>query len=37
MKCFNWNAEKNQQLIGQRGESFEEVITRQILNLYRKK
>ena len=26
MKSFNWNAEKNQQLIDQRGKSFEEVI-----------
>ena len=26
MKCFNWNAEKNQQLIDQRGKSFEEII-----------
>ena len=26
MKSFNWNAEKNQQLIDRRGKSFEEVI-----------
>lgn len=26
MKCFNWNADKNQQLIKQRGLSFEEII-----------
>jgi len=26
MKIFNWNSEKNQQLIEERGKSFEEVI-----------
>ena len=26
MKCFNWNAQKNQQLIRERDKSFEEVI-----------
>lgn len=26
MKNFNWNAEKNQQLITERGKSFEEVV-----------
>ncbi len=26
MKCFNWNADKNQQLIKQRSLSFEEII-----------
>ncbi|MBO9494600.1 hypothetical protein J7438_10930 [Thalassotalea sp. G20_0] len=26
MKSFNWDAKKNQQLIDQRGKSFEEII-----------
>lgn len=26
MKVFNWNSEKNQQLIEERGKSFEEVV-----------
>ena len=26
MKNFNWNADKNQQLIAERGKSFEEVV-----------
>ncbi|WP_422448555.1 MULTISPECIES: hypothetical protein [unclassified Endozoicomonas] len=26
MKCFNWNPDKNQQLISQRDKSFEEII-----------
>ncbi|UYM18530.1 BrnT family toxin [Endozoicomonas euniceicola] len=26
MKTFNWNADKNQQLIAERGKSFEEVV-----------